>query len=191
MKYEEIKATKISDLPELTVKKWIMDEISDLANDFGQKIDNETNIYIARRLYDVLTNRFRSWYVGDVHACFQTGLTGGYGKFSKVTVQTLLYFLKRAENNLIVQSVYSQESKKYDDRIQGEAESRFGDFILWCTKNNIYADNVDPEWNVLETHLPSPKMVEICNEYHEAKEMDVLDSLKTRLKKQYVWEEEN
>jgi hypothetical protein len=184
MKYEDIKHMRISDLNEDDFKIWIMDELTDLMNDCGQKIDNDMLIHSVRRLRGVLfLGKYRSWYVGDVHATFQVGLSGAYGMFTKVTVKSLLQFLNQAQRQLTNKNVNKAEEES--DRKNAAFSPRItfvSDFIIWATTNQICLEYLNPGYNPMVERKVSKEVEAMADDYHTAKDLGVLHSFKNRIK---------
>lgn len=178
------------DVSTTQINAWVEKEVTDLANDFGQNMADDMLKHTCQRLRDVLVTKYRRWYVGDVHAAFQTGLSGGYGAFHKVTIRALFHFLKSAQSqlthNLVVQHEIDSATKQPDVRTNDPRyNTAVCQLMSWASKNNIYLDFIDPAWNdtkLEETKDVSPKIKELAGEFMEAKEMDLLNVLRTRLR---------
>ena len=188
--YEDIKATRIMEVSRLQIDSWVEHEVINLVNDFGQNMPDEMLKHTCTRLRDVLVTKYRRWYVGDVHAAFQTGLSGGYGAFHKVTIRSLFHFLKSAQSqlthNLVIQKEIDSATKTTDVRTNDPRyNTAVCQLMSWATKNNINLDFIDPAWTdekMEQTKSVSPKIKELGAEFLEAKEMDLLHSLRTRLR---------
>lgn len=181
--YEKIKHLRVSELAESDLKVWMMDEITMLANDCGSSLPDDMVVHIYNRLKQKLTTTYRSWHIGTIHASFQTGLTGGYGVFRKVTVQALFHFLKMSQNQMAAQkAIAAEEESARSRRSEFATEDPIAEFLIWATKHRICLRYLDPEHDPLLTRRVSEKIVGISEEYHQAKEMDLLDTLRRRLK---------
>lgn len=182
-KHEQFRATKISDVSKTDVHTFIEEEIFDLWNDFGQKLDNEQITHICTRLYEVLSTKYRSWHVGTIHAVFQSGLNGGYGTAHKITVKTLFQWLGAAQKQLAnVKSMQAEAESERNRNRTIDIDSPETEFLIWATKNRICLTFVDPKHDPLKTKRVSPKIAAMVEEYQQAKEMDLLIPLKNRLK---------
>ena len=180
--YKEIQEKRIDVLDRNTLNKWIEWEIISLANDYDQKIPNEILLHICTRLRDALTTKYKSWFVGTIHAVFQTGLNGGYGISHKISVKTLFYWLNAAQNNLanIKANAAEVESKnKKRDIIPDSPET---EFLIWATTNMICLDHIEPGYDPLRQKKVSSGIRQLSEEYQQAKEMNLLDPFKSRLK---------
>lgn len=180
MKYDEISHRKISDVSETDVKMWIWDEITYLANDCGQNIDADMLQHIGRRLFEKLNTTYRSWYVGDIHAVFQMGLSGAYGTFRKVTVQSLFSFLKIAQ---------SQRSNLMAQKAENEAKNRVtviennvSEFLAWASGKMICLEYTNPGYNAIAERRVSPQVMALADEYAQAKDFGVLHAFENRLR---------
>ena len=99
--YKNIQEKSIGVLDQLTIDSWIEEEITSLANDFNQRLSDDILFHICKRLREILTTKYKSWSVGTVHAVFQTGLSGGYGKYQMISVKALFSWLSSAQNQMI------------------------------------------------------------------------------------------
>ena len=180
--YEKIQHLRISEISEIDLKVWMMDEIYGLANDCGQTIADDMVIHIYKRLNEKLLTAYRSWHAGTIHAAFQVGLTGGYGAFRKVTVQALFQFLKNAQTQMAAQKVAHAEAESERSKNSNiVADSIETEFLIWATTNRICLGHVDPEHNPLHTKRVSAKILMLADEFEQAKEMGLLSSFKNRL----------
>lgn len=180
--YKDIQEKRIDVLDQLTINSWVEEEIQSLADDFNQRLEKDMGLHICRRLREVLTTKYKSWSVGTVHAVFQTGLSGGYGKYQKISVKVLFSWLSSAQNQLThlkIVNAEAESNRKNREIIQDSPET---EFLIWATKNMICLDHIDPGYNPLKKKKVSPGIIKLSQEYHEAKEMDCLEALKNRLK---------
>lgn len=191
-KHEQFRATKISDISKIDIQTFIEEEIFDLWNDFGQKLDKEQISHICKRLFDVLSTKYRSWHVGTIHAVFQTGLNGGYGPAHKITVKTLFQWLGAAQKQL--SNIKASQAEAESERNRNQTiviDSPETDFLIWATKERICLTFLDPKHDPMKTKRVSAKITEMADEYQEAKEMDLLTPFKIRLKEQSLRYAEN
>lgn len=175
--YDEIKHLKIYELNKERLCSWVEAEIIDLANDFGQNMDENMILHIGKRLRDTLLGSYRHWHVNEVHAIFQNGLSGGYGTFRKVTVQALLHFLKTAQNQTINNKSENTVEPKFDPQFTPVSE-----FLSWASCEMICLDYVDPEWDPVLEKRVSPLIAKKADDYHCAKRGKYLDSFRRKLK---------
>jgi len=184
MKYDEIRYSKISDISEVDIKVWILDEITSLASDCGQNIDNEMTLHIGRRLFEKLNTTYRSWYIGDIHAVFQMGLSGAYGTFRKVTVQSLFSFLKIAQaqrSNLMAQKAENEAKNRVT-----VVESTVSEFLAWASGKMICLEYTNPGYNPIAEKRVSPQVMALADEYAEAKDFGVLHAFENRLRNEAI-----
>lgn len=182
MKYEEIKHLMISDLSEIDRKIWIMDEITELVNDFGTTIDNDLLLHTTKRLLDKLNTAYRSWYVADVHAAFQTGLSGAYGSFRKVTVQALFHFLKQAQNQMSASRANAAELESITKNRVVQSDSIVTEFLIFATTRMICLEYAAPGYKPLEKKQVSPAIIELAKKYDEAKRAKKLHDFETGIR---------
>jgi len=88
---------KIRDVSEYSLKEWLLSEISTVASDFGQRLEDDQQKHIPKRLFEFLTEKYRNWDLGTIHSIFKAGVTGKYGKTSKVTVAAMLFWITSEE----------------------------------------------------------------------------------------------
>lgn len=184
MKYEEIKHLRVSDLSETDRKIWVMDEITELTNDMGTSIDDEMLRHTSKRLLDKLNTAYRSWFVADVHAAFQQGLSGVYGSFRKVTVQAMFHFLKMAQNQMSnTKAMQAENESDFKSRVT-YVEGITSEFLAWASGKMICLEFLSPGYEPLKHRRVSPEVEEMAEEYRQAKEMNVLESFANRLRNQ-------
>ena len=182
-KHEQFRSTKLKDVSRADIHTFIEEEVFDLWNDFGQRLDNEQIEHICRRLYDVLSTKYLSWHIGTIHAVFQTGLNGGYGISHKITVKTLFSWLGSAQKQLInMKSMEAEDDSNRKSRVDFDPDDPTAQFIAWATSNWICLEFVDPDHVPMAAKKVSPKIQELVGEYIQAKEMGLLESFKNRLK---------
>lgn len=171
---DQIFAIPFSTLDSERFNLWLTDEILQLGDDFGQRLDDEQGKHIARRMKEILSDKFRTWDAGTVHAIFQTGLSGSYGKVSKVTVHTLTGWLYSARQQMIQDNVTrphnDEDTTAYKSR---EYYNRTADkclpFIRWCIENDIDASRIESaQYDRLQT---------MFNEGDEFAMMGIVDKL--------------
>ena len=180
--YKNIQEKSIGVLDQLTIDSWIEEEITSLANDFNQRLSDDILFHICKRLREILTTKYKSWSVGTVHAVFQTGLSGGYGKYQMISVKALFSWLSSAQNQMIHLKSANAEAESNRKNRAVVPDSPETEFIMWATRNMICLDHIDPGYDPLKEKKVSPGVRALSQEYHEAKEMDCLDALKMRLK---------
>jgi hypothetical protein len=170
---DQIFAIPFSTLDSERFNLWLTDEILQLGDDFGQRLDDEQGKHIARRMKEILSDKFRTWDAGTVHAIFQTGLSGSYGKVSKVTVHTLTGWLYSARQQMIQDNVtrpHNEDNTEYKSR---EHYSWTADqcipFIRWCMKNDIDVSHVDS--------VQYDRLRAMFNEGDEFAMMGIIDTL--------------
>lgn len=192
--YDEIKHRKISDLPLSTVNTWIEKEVVDLVNDFGQNMPEQMLVHTCERLRDVLLKKYRSWAVGDVHAAFQTGLSGGYGSFMKVTVRALLHFLNQAQITLSGKMAHIKEAEaRLNKQEYKNTDPRYNtpdiQFISWLTQVGLYIDcNF---WNPFVIFSTPEEVKRMAQEYVNIKtNQHELNLFKKRIKSTKIIENE-
>lgn len=180
IKLEEIRDRMLGDVSRADLNIWIMDEITGLSNDMGQRIDDEMLKHTAERLKGILLGKYRSWAVGEIHAAFQQGMSNSTAR--KVTVQALMAWIRAAEKVRVTNTVYISEN---EPRTSGELlrvdEYDFGSFTLWCIKNEIWFSKLFPMCDINSKEI-SNELRELYFEWKEAKQMDMLDALRRRLK---------
>lgn len=186
-KHEQYQSIRISDLSQTDVESFIEEEIFQLWNDFGQKVDVEQISHICRRLYGVLTTKYRSWYVGTIHAIFQSGLNGSFGVNHKVTVKTLFFWLNASQQQLTnIRADKAEEESERNKNWKPFIDSLETEFLVWATKNQICLNYVDPDHEPLVSKKVSPKIIELAQEYQQAKDMDLLIPFMHRIKDQSI-----
>jgi hypothetical protein len=137
---DKISATKISDISHEDLKYWLIEELNDMADDFDQTLSDEQLAHIPRRMVGILTDKFRNWEPGKIHSVFQKGITGAYGKSTKITVSLILNWIT-AEDRL----ARGENVNRFYTEIEGEKSAEYyrqvGDrcmpFIQYCHKNCI------------------------------------------------------
>lgn len=149
MTIDNISAMKIKDVDVESLQRWIAEEINSLFDDVGQKADNDQQRHIAKRLKDTFIDKYRNWEPGKIHSIFQSGITGKYGKGSKITLSTLLYWIT-SEDKLTRGENVSYSSQYYElSKEQKEYYKRSGDkclpFIIFCHKNWFDVSSLTPE----------------------------------------------
>lgn len=124
---DRISALKIKDIGMSDLKAWIEEEIYDCADDFGYSIDGTQAAHIAKRMYEILVNKYRFYEPGFVHSVIQRGIAGDYGKATKVTLSVLLHWITTADkanrgenidglNDIWKEKVYSEaENQRFWD----------------------------------------------------------------------------
>ncbi|MDH5524551.1 MAG: hypothetical protein OEY01_11245 [Desulfobulbaceae bacterium] len=143
--YEQIKDRPIRLLSETVLNEWISEEVIDLANDFGQTLADDLLKHICERLRGAMLTKYRSWAVGDIHAALQVGMSGAYGPVHKITVQRIFMWLKSAEKQRVLHTVVTSESNRKEPELLPEISSTdYGAFVLWCTHNKIWLDELAP-----------------------------------------------
>lgn len=141
--------TKVRDVNFTLMNEWLSYEILSLADDFGQKLEKEQATHISYRMKDILYEKYKNWDIGEIHSIFQLGMSGVYGKYSKVTVQSLVSWLisadkqKRGENVNNVFGFEEQPLTEEDKRRFQESFDRCFPFIKFCEERNIDVSNVD------------------------------------------------
>ena len=199
---EEIKTYKVKDLDFDRMKRWLSDEIFSLADDFGQKLDIEQAKHIANRLKYTLTaenSKFRNWGVWDVHTTFQKGLTGAFGKSSKVTFQILVNWLwseerARRGENVNTQDPFDKESMRQTDEDKRRSK-RYLPFLKWCLLYNVDINklcelkeqpagvvNTHYETWVDEFHAIGPEMMNVRHLPNFPRLKNVYESISQNLK---------
>jgi hypothetical protein len=179
--YKNIQEKKIDILDQLTMDTWIEEEIISLANDFDQRLSDDMLLHICKRLREVLITKYKSWSVGSVHAIFQTGLSGGYGKYQRISVKALFNWLSSAQNQLThlrCDNAEAESNRKNREIINDSPET---EFLIWASTNKICLDHINPGFNPLKEKKVSPGIRELSQEYHEAKQMACLKAFKKRL----------
>lgn len=186
--YEERKHLRISDVSANDLNMWILDEIVSLSNDFGNKLDNDEILHIGRRLYEKLTTAYRSWYVADVHAAFQTGLSGAYGSFRKVTVIALFQFLKMAQNQMSSAKALQAENEKHTDVFDKDKyNTPVSEFLVWCRVTlDIDVNRLHPDYDPSVTRQISPVIAGLTNDYVNAKQRGRTVEFATELRRKYA-----
>lgn len=144
----DISLTKFKDLADEEIKNWIQEQVYNLADDYGQKLDNEQGRHIASRLLYTLKNtKLKNWEPETIYRIFQLGLTGQYGKTTRITYQVLISWLWTHERNT------RSENKSYPDTAEETEKSpghykKTGDkclpFILYCHSRDIDITGLDP-----------------------------------------------
>jgi len=123
------------------MQNWLSEELNTLAMDFGQKLEIDQAKHIAVRLHEtLLSQKFKNWEAGKIHAIFQMGITGQYGKVSRVTYQALVSWLYAAEKTMRGENVYSEEQRTMIVRSNehyAEVSKRCVPFIKYCQDRNI------------------------------------------------------
>ena len=147
--YEQIQELSIKDIDSDRLKRWITDEIYTLADDFGQKLDQDQAKHIGNRLLGLFTStKVRSWSPGTVHAIFQSGLTGAYGKASKVTYFVLINWIWSYDRSQRSENKYTGNINiEYDkpDSYYRQQSEEWVPFIKWCEDRNIAAHHYTSE----------------------------------------------
>lgn len=141
MRINEIADLKMNQISQRDLQNWLGEELNSLALDFGQKLEIEQARHIAMRLHETLLGpKFRNWEAGRIHAIFQSGLTGQYGKASRVTYQTLVSWIYQAERTMRGENVYTDEQKSYIARSNehyNTVAKKCVPFIKYCQDRNI------------------------------------------------------
>jgi hypothetical protein len=171
---DEINTIKFTDLDADRFKNWLKDELFTLADDFGQKIDNEQMTHIAFRMKEILCDKFRTWDAGTVHNIFQLGIAGQYGKAMKITVHSLVGWLYSAKSQMIQDNITHPGDFEFGDTSKSrEYYNKIADkcipFIHWCQKNNINVSELSTEYY--------ERLRDEFNENGEWVLMDILDEL--------------
>jgi len=180
--YRKIQEKKIDILDNQTLNSWIEDEIISLANDFDQRLSDEILLHICKRLKNILTTKYKSWYVGTIHAVFQTGLNGGYGISHKISVKTIFQWLGAAQNNMANLKADAAEAESQNKPKAIIPDSIETEFLIWASTNMLCLDHIDHGYDPLKEKKVSPGIRKLSEEYQMAKEMNLLDPLKNRLK---------
>jgi hypothetical protein len=133
---DTISATKISDLSYDDIKYWLIEEIADLCNDMGQKLDDDQKQHIPTRMMLILVDKYRNWEPGKIHSIFQKGISGGYGKGMKITIALLLSWITQEDRLYRGENVSEwwnepeiSESEKQRYR---EISDRCAPFVRYC-----------------------------------------------------------
>lgn len=139
--YERISEFRLSQLSQKEIQEWLNEEITSIALDFGQKLDLDQLRHIAIRLYETLiTPKFRNWEPGKIHAVFQNGVTGQYGKASRVTFQLLISWIYSAERSMRGENVSDERYKEFAQQ-SAEHYKNVADkcipFIRYCHDMNL------------------------------------------------------
>lgn len=180
---ETYQSRKLCDVPETDLKQWVIAEVTDLANDFGQKIDNEMVLHISRRLLSAFKTKFRSWYVGEIHAAFQNGMAGAYGTVHKVTVKNLFAILRGAQNQMAGKKAAAAEEESDRNTANFNTKNEpLIEFITWATTNTICLEFAAPDWNPIKKQSVSPGVKALLPEYIKAKNSNTLQGFKRKLK---------
>lgn len=138
---DKIRELKISDIGREDLKLWLLEELDNLASDLGQKMDPDQISHIPGRMISIFQEKYRNWEAGKIHSIFQKGITGSYGKVSKITVSNLLTWItqedraSRGENvhSFEPEPEYTKEQLKHFD----ETANRNLPFIKHCHENGI------------------------------------------------------
>jgi len=181
--YNRIKDLLIRDLPDSDLKVWIMDELIELINDLGQKVDDDILTHTAARFLEILKQSYGFWIVADVHSALKLGLTEKYGKFYKVSVKSLLQFMAGANRDRM--NRYASQAEEENDEQRKDwhyYQNRTANFIAWASSNMICLDFLNPDWNPVKEKQVCPEIVEMSKKWQEAKESNKLERFKIELK---------
>lgn len=180
--YEEIKHLKINEIDRIRLNAWVESEIVSLANDYDSKLDDVTLAHTCKRFRDVLVYQYGEWEAGTIHAVLQNGLSGVYGKFVKVNVQSLMIWLKAAQNQHISNMGLKSERENKDFQFSPVADTIESRFIIWATVNRISLHDLDPNHDPISTKQVSPVIIEKSKEFHQYEIERRLDVFKKLLK---------
>jgi hypothetical protein len=171
---DQIFAIPFSTLDSERFNLWLTDEILQLGDDFGQRVDDAQGKHIAHRMKEILTDKFRTWDAGTVHAIFQNGIAGSYGKATKVTVHVLTGWLYSARQQMIQENVThphnNEDNTEYKSReYYNRTAEKCLPFIRWCIDNDIDASRIESaQYDRLQT---------MFNEGDEFAMMGIVDKL--------------
>ena len=138
--------TKISDIGVTDLQDWILQKVNEIADDLGQKLDENQFKYIPLRLYQFLSEKFKNWPLGNVESIFKAGVCGKYGKVTKITVSTLLFWLtteeksRRGEN---VEKFIFQDNTPENSEHFNRSATKCVPFINYCHSQNIDISELD------------------------------------------------
>ena len=140
---DKISAIKISDISHDEIKYWLMEEVTDLCMDMGQKLVDEQKDHIPNRLFYILIDKYRNWEPGKIHSIFQKGITGAYGsKSMKLTVSLILSWITQEDRLLRGENVQNYFNE--DEKIPESEKERFREvgkrcvpFIRFCHERSI------------------------------------------------------
>ena len=165
--YDQIKDTDIKNLDHERLQRWITEEIEQLADDYGQNIESEQVIHISKRLKGLfLDSKIRNWSVASIHAIFQNGLNGQYGKGGKITFYLLNTWIwthdrnSRAENksNGLPEAQYDKDDEYYKRK-----SMEWVPFIRFCQEKCIAVYELTHEQHIAlkeRFHRLGPDLIE-------------------------------
>lgn len=105
--------TKITNIPIPTFKEMLKNKIISILEDNGQgNITPDDVKYMCVRIYETLTNKYRSFRWLEVKRTLERGLEEDFGKFTRITVKVLLTWFKRSEEELRHNQDRMQDSKR-------------------------------------------------------------------------------
>lgn len=161
------------------VKAWLLDQFITTSKDFGQKLNSDDLEHLTSRTFDILNEHYKGMYIGNLKPIFFNGMSGVYGGPSKLTVQTILLWIKGAERSKITQNADTQEvnSTENTKRYYNETYDRSGEFVIWMNKNNVDY----PESQPAIKGQCSPDFIEFRELYHKAKAGGYLEDFKGML----------
>lgn len=145
---EQISDTKIRDIDSDRLHRWIAEEINTLANDYGQKLELDQVRHISSRLMGTFqSTKLKNWHPATIHNIFQLGITGQYGKATKVTYSILISWIwahektTRSENKHYSTDDFVEKTPEYYKAVA----DRCLPFIKWCFVRDIDTDTLTPE----------------------------------------------
>jgi hypothetical protein len=138
---DKISVIKMSDISHDDLKLWLIEEITDLCNDMGQKLDEDQKQHVPNRLFYILIEKYRNWEPGKIHSIFQKGIAGSYGRGIKITVALLLNWITQEDKLAKGENVHgympdeeitSDQKQHYEETFQ-----RCYPFINFCHTRGI------------------------------------------------------
>ena len=156
----------VKQLAKVNCENWLLEEITNLYCDFGQRTDNDQLRYEANRLKEiVISPKYRNWTVSEVHFALQ-GMLSGTVDYKKVTiksVQSALDYAFRLRQDQNRRKNDNEISDSFSDKSSKEADYWLP-YIRWWMDNEIDSEQVSVE------------------EYNNAKQNGMLNDLTTMWK---------